>query len=60
MLSDIWADRGQLAGKGSNPIYSMYNAVTEANPLKSTSTKAYLGNLASIAQRRPPGANSNA
>lgn len=58
MLQDVWQQRDQLAGKGSDPIYSMYNAVVEPNAL-TTSPKAYLGALSDIASSRPEGATSN-
>lgn len=59
MLGDIWNKRQEIKKEGSDAIYSMYNAVTEENPLRSMNKTQYLQGLASIAQGRPKDATSN-
>jgi hypothetical protein len=58
MLDDVWQRRGELQGQGYGPIYKMYNAPTEANPL-SQDAGLYLGDLSGIAKGRPADATSN-
>lgn len=61
MLGQVWEDRAALtapSAQASNVIYSMYNAVTEPNPLHGTA-QAYVQTLGQIAKARPADAVSN-